>query len=208
MAAFSDGMAHVQQGLACACTVGPGRGCVAGDSALLSTAFGYVCWYTPRLLVDAAAAALPSIAEMLVGARWLLIRVKLHPHHLLLLLLLSSCVSCSLCNLCGASRLPVISCSPSTCHKTYPGQDLGRLVVVCAADAVFSLPLGVVLAVLSTCSLAWREPRLLLLLLLLILSMVVGPFSLATHLGGSSTPRASRQSACACLGVWACALLM
>ena len=205
-------MAHVQLGLACVCTVGPGRGCVAGDSALLSTAVGYAR-YTPRFLVDAAAASLPSIAGILVSVQWLLLSssLPLLPHHHLLLLL-SSCVSCSLCNLRGASRLPVVSCSPSTSNKTYPGQDLGLLVVLCAADAVISLPLAVVLADLSTCGLAWRVPRLLLLLLPLltdgILSMVFGPSSLATHLGGPSTPRASRQSVCACLGVWACALLM
>ena len=75
MAAFSDGMAHVQLGLAYARTDGPGLGRVAGDSAPLSTSFGCVRWYTSCSLVGVAAAALLSIVEMLVSVVWLLLHV-------------------------------------------------------------------------------------------------------------------------------------
>ena len=75
MAAFSDGLARVQQGLAYARTDGPGLGRVAGDSAPLSTTFGCVRWYMPCSRVGVAAAALSCIVEMLVSVLWLLLHV-------------------------------------------------------------------------------------------------------------------------------------
>ena len=75
MAAFSDGTAHVQQGLACARTNGSVLGRGAGVSARLSTTFGCVRWCTPHSPAGVAFAALSTgnIAEMLLSALWLLL---------------------------------------------------------------------------------------------------------------------------------------